>query len=151
MTVRGWDPAQKQVIVGQARNGTTAPQVGQSRNGGALVQSAFNIEAQALITDRPVRTQAAADQHAQAEADRRAGRFIEADATAAGNPAIVAGASVDLKAVGDRFQGTYVVTGATHIYSADAGYTTHFTVSGCEPATLLTVLSPEPDDARIPG
>jgi len=151
VTVRGWDPSKKQAIVGQAQNGTTAPQVGQSKNGGALVNSAFGIQAQAMVTDQPVRTQTAADQQAKAVADVRAGRFIEADASAAGNPAIVAGVSVQLTAVGDRFKGTYVVTGATHVYSAAAGYTTQFTVSGCEPATLLSVLSPERQDRRMPG
>src|SRR3989440_11510554 len=36
ITVRGWDPTAKQEIVGQARNGQGAPQVGQSKNGSEL-------------------------------------------------------------------------------------------------------------------
>jgi phage protein D len=151
VTVRGWDPKQKQEIVGQAQNGQTAPQVGQSPTGGALAHSAFNLTAQNLITDYPIRTQAAADHLAQAAADHTSGRFIEADAVCSGNPAILAGASVSLTAVGDRFKGTYLVTSATHSYGATEGYSTRFTVTGYDPATLFGVLSPQPERALVSG
>src|SRR5205085_4645581 len=58
---------------------------------------------------------------------------------------IVAGAAVQISAVGTRFSGTYCVTRATHVYNAGQGYSTHFSVSGQNPATLLSLLTPEPD------
>ncbi|HEX9090672.1 MAG TPA: hypothetical protein VF831_04250, partial [Anaerolineales bacterium] len=58
VTVRGWNPATKQEIVGQARNGHGTPQVGQSTSGGELAHSSFNIDAQTLVADRPIRVQA---------------------------------------------------------------------------------------------
>ena len=145
VTVRGWDPATRQEIVGRARDGRGTPRVGESRSGGAVAQSAFNVEAQSLVANRPVRSQAIANQLAQAVADRKAGRFIEADGAGSGNPALVAGASVKISAVGNRFSGTYFVTSATHAYSAQQGYSTNFSISGHHPATLLHLLTPEQD------
>jgi phage baseplate assembly protein gpV len=86
-------------------------------------------------------TQAEADRLAQAVADRAAGRFIEAEGACSGLPALVAGVSVNIKAVGTRFSGTYFVTSTLHSYSARHGYTTRFSVSGYQPATLLNLLS----------
>src|SRR5256714_4209959 len=126
VTARGWNPATMQEIIGQASKGQVAPQVGQATSGGELAHSAFPVDAQTLVANRPIRTQAIADKLAQAVADRQAGCFIEADGTCSGNPSLVAGASVKVKSVGDRFGGTYFVTGTLHVYNARQGYTTRF-------------------------
>jgi phage protein D/phage baseplate assembly protein gpV len=151
VTARGWDPARRGEIVGQAQDGRGAPQVGEKRSGAELAQGAFHLEAPYLVADRPIRTQAAADSLAQAVADRRASRFIEAEGVSSGNPAVVAGATVRITGVGDRFSGAYFVTSAAHVYRPDGGYTTHFTVSGYDPATLLGLLLPEPEPVAALG
>ncbi len=143
-TVRGWDPATRQPIVGQAQNGNGKPQVGEGRRGGELAQRAFNLEAPHLTAARPIRTQAEADRLAQAVADRRASRFIEAEGVCLGNSRIIAGSSLKVTAVGDRFTGTYFVTSARHTFSHEEGYATHFGVSGQHPTTLLSLVAPEP-------
>ncbi len=140
VTVRGWNPDEREEIVGQARRGRGAPQVGEARDGGEVARVAFGLDAQDLITNRTVRSQAAADQLAQAVADRIAGHFIEAEGTCGGNPALRAGGSLRLSAVGNRFGGTYFVTAATHLYNGHGGYSTQFSVSGHQPATLLDAL-----------
>ncbi len=141
VTARGWDPAAKQEIVGQARKGQGTPQVGQATSGSELAHSAFNIDAQTLVADRPLRAQASADNLAQAVADRQAGCFIEADGTCSGYPSLTAGAAVKIKAVGDRFSGTYFVTSTLHAYNARQGYTSQFSISGYHPSTLLNLLT----------
>jgi phage protein D len=151
VTVRGWDPGTRQEIVGQAQHGKGAPQVGESRSGGEMAQHAFKVTAQGLVTNRPIRSQSAADQLAQAVADRRATRFIEAQASCGGNPAITAGSSVRIRAVGNRFNGTYFVTSASHLYNAAHGFTTQFNVSGLHPATLLSLLAPDRDTTPAGG
>jgi phage protein D/phage baseplate assembly protein gpV len=151
VTVRGWDPGTKQEIVGRAQKGNGGPSIGETKSGGEMAHAAFNLPAQDLVTNRPVRNQATADQLAQAHADRTAARFIEAEGATGGNPAIIAGASVHVSAVGDRFSGTYLVTSAVHLFSAKEGYTTQFNVSGHHPATLLSVLSPARDDPPVTG
>ena len=126
------------------QNGNGTPKVGESRRAGQLAQEAFRIEAPLLTADRPIRTQAAADTLAQAMADRRASRFIEAEWVCSGNSKLVAGTSVKLDNIGTRFNGTYYVTSARHVYTGEAGYTTHFSITGQNPATLLALLAPEP-------
>jgi phage protein D len=148
VTVRGWNPATKQEIVGQARNGHGTPQIGQSPGGGELAHSSFNIDAQTLVADRPIRVQAIADKLAQAVADRQAGSFIEADGSCSGNPSLLAGSPVKIKAVGDRFGGTYFVTSTLHIYNAHQGYTTQFSISGHYPSTLYHLLT-RPDEEYV--
>jgi len=150
-TVRGWDPSTRQAILGQAQNGNGTPKVGEQRQPGALAQQAFNLEAPLLTADRPIRSQAVADRLAQTMADRRASRFIEADGSCAGNSKVVAGASVHVTAVGDRFSGTYLVTSALHTYSAHDGYTTRFSISGQNAVTLLSVLEPETATGSMTG
>ena len=151
VVVRGWDPESRQEIVGQAKNGKSAPSVGESKKGGDMAQGAFNITAQYQIADQAVRSQSAADQLAQAGADRLAGRFIEAEGTCAGRPGrSSAGSLIEITAVGNRFSGTYFVTSATHHYSSPAGYITEFNVSGHHASTLLTVLQRRSDRAACP-
>jgi phage protein D len=151
ITVRGWNPATKQEIIGQARKGQGAPQVGQKKSGGELAHSAFSLDTQTLVVDRPIRTQTEADKLAQAVADRTAGRFIEAEGICSGNPSLVAGVSMKLKAVGDRFGGTYFVTSALHIYNAQEGYVTHFSITGYHPSTLFSLLTREEETATPMG
>ena len=149
--VRGWDPATRQEIFGEARHGNGRPAIGESRDPGDLAQSAFQLDAPVLTADRPIRTQAAAEHLAQAVADRLSGRFVEAEGTSRGNPKLVAGASVKVANLGQRFSGTYLVTSARHRYSHDQGYATDFDVSGQEPASLLRTLTPEEPRALITG
>jgi phage protein D len=151
VVVRGWDPETRQEILGQAKNGNGATKVGEKKSGGELAHAAFNLTAHELVTDRPVRTQATADRLAQAVADQIAGRFIEAEGTCGGNPAIIAGASLQISAVGERFSGTYLVTSAHHTFSAKAGYGTEFSVSGHRAATLLNLIAPDESPEQVPG
>ena len=141
VTARGWDPSSGQAIVGRAQRGRAGPSVGEAQSGGELANAAFNVDAQGLVADRPIRSQAEADRLAQTNVDVLSGRFIEADGVCAGDPALVAGASIHVSAVGQRFGGTYIVTASTHSYTAEHGYSTEFSVSGLEPATLLSTLA----------
>jgi phage protein D/phage baseplate assembly protein gpV len=143
--VRGWDPEKRQVIVGQARNGRGAPQTDDSRSGSQIAQSAFNMTTEAIVTDRPVRSQAEADRIAQSMMDRTAANFIVAEGVAVGNPRITGGASIKLNGLGKRFDGTYFVTGVSHEYGHGEGYVTRFFVSGHRPSTLLGLLRSESD------
>jgi len=151
VTVRGWDPAQRKEIVGQAKEGEGAPKVGEKRSGGVVAQSAYQMEATQLVTDRPVRTQTGADQLAKAVAGDHAARFLEADGRCAGNPNLGAGVRAQISGIGERFSGEYLVTSAVHHYSVEQGYTIQFSVSGQRPATLLALLTPEPPAAPATG
>ena len=140
VTVRGWDPDSRQPIIGQSQHGEGVPAIGEKRQGGAVAHDAFHVDAQWLVADRPIRKQATAESLAQAVLNRISGRYIEADGRCGGNPRVLAGAAVQLSAVGDRFSGVYYVTASTHLYSAQHGYSTEFSVSGHYPATVFSIL-----------
>lgn len=150
-TVRGWDPKSKRPVIGTKQRGESRLSIGETRAGGALAHEAFHIEAPWLVADRPVRKQSLAEKMAQAVADTFSDRFIVAEGTCLGQPNVVAGASIELEAVGQRFSGTYYVTGAVHQFTVNQGYTTQFTVSGRQPSTLFSLLRPESDGSVSHG
>jgi phage protein D len=143
VTVRGWDPAKKQPIFGQANRGSYAPTIGLSSKGNKLAKKAFKLETEALVAERPIRTEQEATRVAEATLNQLDGRFIEAEGTCSGDPHLVAGASVEITEVGTHFSGTYFVTSTTHIYSAKESYTTRFSISALHQTTLLGLLTPE--------
>jgi phage protein D len=150
VAVRGWDPQNKKEITSEVNQADGMREIGQKKQGGDIAKNAFNIEAADLVSHQPIRSQSVADSRAKAVANRHQERFIEAEGTCGGNPAIVAGASVKIDAVGDQFSGTYLVTSVTHLYSAH-GYTTHFSISGQTPATLLRLLNGDHKNGSNPG
>jgi uncharacterized protein involved in type VI secretion and phage assembly len=78
---------------------------------------------------------------------------VEAEGLAPGNPALIAGVTVQLSGLGTRFSGKYFVTSTTHTYGHQEGYSTRFVVSGHTPSTLLGLLQPENQglDAKVAG
>ena len=140
VSAQGWDPKTRNEIASEVTRGNGMREIGPAKQGGDLAKEAFKIEAPHLVTSTPLRSQTGADQLAKAFADRQAERFIEAEGACVGNPAIVAGASVKIDAIGQRFSGTYFVTSATHSFSTKQGFTTRFSISGQTPSTLLRVL-----------
>jgi phage protein D/phage baseplate assembly protein gpV len=146
----GWDPDKKETVVGLAQNANGSPGLSSGKKGSELTQAAFGVDAKILVADRPLRTQAVADQLAQATLDRREGRFVEAEGTTRGTPSLVAGVKLQMSELGNRFSGKYFVTSSTHTYSAQAGYVTQFVVSGFQPSSLLSLVSPERDGLAAP-
>ncbi len=151
--VRGWDPGAKEAIVGQATPRAAAqPAVG-TEVGGDEAQSAFQMNAQMVVVDRPVYTRGEADTMAQAVADELGGSYLQAEGEAMGNPNLQAGCKVNIAGVGTRFSGQYFVTRATHSYGSGAGYSVRFSVTGQRPSSLGALLAGKRSlpDSRVPG
>ncbi len=140
VVVKGWDPAQKKSIKGQATPNSAMNQGGIGKTGGAAAKSAFGA-AEAVIVTRPVVSQAEADALATGLANDLCGEFIEAEGMCDGHPQVKAGWRITIDGVGTRFGGKYFVTAATHIWNAN-GYETRFSISGRRPNTLSHLLSP---------
>lgn len=136
---RGWDPKTKRAVLGQAGAAQGAPKVGESRTLENAAES-FEMKPEHTRVGRVVRDQGVADAFAQADANRRAERLIEASGVCGGHPGITAGVPVKIEKVGSRFGGVYYVSSATHSYRADRGFTTEFVVSGQSPGGLATSL-----------
>jgi uncharacterized protein involved in type VI secretion and phage assembly len=134
--VRGWDPDQKQPVVGSANAGTIAAnlQDDPSALAGTFGGPPFTV------VDRPLPQQPMADGAAASAAEIISGAFAEADGIARGNPRLKAGSTVSVGVVGDHFEGQYTLTGARHVFGED-GYRTHFVISGRQDRSLLGLAS----------
>jgi uncharacterized protein involved in type VI secretion and phage assembly len=148
VVVKGWDVERKTAIVGRAEQGNLYPEVEESRNGAEWAGS-FGT-GKLVIVDQPVVSQAEADALAAARLDEISGAFIEAEGVALRRPDIKAGQMVTLESLGDRFSGTYLVTSATHVYTAE-GHKTTFTVRGSRTGLLAEQLLHKRPSDRWPG
>ena len=134
--VRGWDPVQKQAIVGSAQPDPASARVGITP---ADLASTFSA-APYVVVDRAVRSQSDADGVAAAVAEQIAGAHAEAEGEAMGDPRLTPGAAVAIGCVGWPHDGDYVLTTARHVYD-ESGYRTEFTVSGRQERSLLGLAS----------
>ena len=55
---------------------------------------------------------------------------------------------VEIKNIGAKYSGKYLVTATTHVYNPSEGYTTLFSINGKRPANLLALLDDEGGGAR---
>jgi phage protein D len=138
--VRGWDIKQKQVISSAATSPTGTPTVAGVSHGGDMAKSVFSITAKEIVNNRPVGTQSEADLLAKSVLNDNCHNFFQAEGTCHGNPAVRAGKMVEVKGIGQRFSGNYLVTRAIHRYDA-SGYITQFEISGYRSNTLSSLLA----------
>ncbi len=148
VTVRGWDPQAKNAIVSQASRPAAPWQIGESHNGGALAQSAHSISGKELLVDRPVVNSTDATNVAQAMLNELNAGAIETEGECAGDPEVRAATRVNIKGVGTRFGGKYLVTRALHRYNA-RGYSTQFwATNGLGSSTVTELLTVPPESGQ---
>lgn len=129
VSVRGWDPASKQAVVGQA-SASSAPWTDPGQAGlhpGSLA-SQFNGD-RFVVTNRIYDNQSLADERARSVAERLAGAVVEIEGECLGNPKLQAGTAFSLGLVGDEFSGRYSATATRHRVDPTLGYVTWFAVS----------------------
>lgn len=122
VTVRGWDPRQKQAIVARA-DGNNLPQTGGGGQSGPGVAG----ERQDQVVDAPVETQEEADLLAQSLLRERAYEYLTGEGTVIGLPDLRPGDNMELLGLGTRYSGTYYVKTTSHSIGG-SGYTTTFGV-----------------------
>lgn len=134
--VRGWDPVQKQAVIGSASAATVAAGI---KDKPSTLASTFGGQTFTAV-NRPLPQQPMVDGAASSIAEIISGSFAEADGVAVGNPNLKAGSTVSVGVVGDHFSGQYTLSGARHVF-AENGYRTHFVVSGRQDRSLLGLAS----------
>jgi hypothetical protein len=177
--VRVWDPLQSKVLSHVAPAGTTSASLSeQPQDLGATFTRAGPVAhddapgpavgdlgpapstSAHVVHDRPVAVggniDAAGQQAAKAIAEHLASSFAEADGEAAGTPHIHAGAVVAVTGVPDPFGGSWLVTGAQHVFDTnESGYVTRFVASGRQVRSLLGLASgggaTRPDRSPLTG
>ena len=143
VVVKGWDVDKKTPIVGRAQSGNLYPDIQESQDGAGWA-SQFG-SGKLIIVNHPVVSQSEADALAAARLDEISGAFVQAEGVALRHPDIKAGRKVTLEALGNRFSGTYLVTSANHVYSAE-GFKTTLGVRGARKGLLteqMGLLQPE--------
>lgn len=122
--VRGWNAKTKKFIEGKAtRDDIKTKGIGKNKGQGVIDQS-FN-QRKEVIADRPIATEEEAKQLARETLERIAKDMITATGSVVGVPDLRAGSIIKVLGLGDRFSGTYFVTGTTHSIN-DSGYITQF-------------------------
>jgi uncharacterized protein len=127
VAVRGWSRSSKETILGRARVGAETTLMNGARSGPQLAESAFGASADAIV-DTPLETQSEADQIAEAAYNDMALELITGEGEAAGEPTLRAGATVELRGLGNRFSGLYYIVKAEHRFAPEIGYITRFDV-----------------------
>jgi phage protein D/phage baseplate assembly protein gpV len=143
--VRGWDVEKQKPIVGRAQQGQRYPKIQEAKDGAGWAKK-FG-RGRLILVDQPVTTQAEADGLAAARLDELSGAFVEAEGIALKRPEIKAGQAIRLEALGQRFSGTYLVTSATHSYTAE-GLQTIFRVTGARSGLLSEQMQGGPAPSR---
>lgn len=124
VVVRGWDPAKKEEIVGEATTGDITAIGGGEK--GADTAGCFG-DSTAYVTDVPVSSQTMAKEVAKAEMERLARGFCRGSATIQGNDVVRAGSIVEFAGLPSGQNGKVFVLASRHVISGRTGYTTEFT------------------------
>jgi uncharacterized protein involved in type VI secretion and phage assembly len=144
VTLSAFDPKAKQAIGVTASSPNQVARIGVERSS---VAGAFD-GADIHIATEPVMSQSEGQGVAQALLDKLANGYIAAEGVSDGNPAIRAGASVQVSGLGQKFSGLYRVAAATHILRGGATYETHFANSPAH--TLLGSVGGDRSSAGAP-
>jgi phage protein D len=124
VTVRGWDPQGKKAFEGKA----TRAQLEEEKVVNPLdlgVTEPNLAKPMEIVADRPIQSQHEADELAKKTLRQLAQDLVEAKGKTIGLPALRSGVKLDIRGLGSRFSGTYLVTSTTHTIG-DGGYTTDF-------------------------
>jgi len=123
----GWDVAAKEGIAEEADESAVANELDGGEAGGALLRSAFGERVQQVVHRVP---QTSGEAQAVAESTYRtlARRFVRGRGVAEGDGRLRVGAHLELRQLGELFDGTYYVCAVRHTFDDVAGYRTHFCV-----------------------
>ena len=148
VVVRGWDPKDKKKIEGKATSGDIDADLSDGK-GGALAKSKFG-SGKYIVVDQPAVSVAEATDMAKARMNEFSGSFVVAEGTAYERPDVRAGAMVEIKEVGTRFSGKYLVTEVTHIWGS-TGLRAQFTARGTRTGLLAEQMAQTAPLDRWPG
>lgn len=126
VNVRGWSFKDKKEVVSKAEAGSEVSLMGGQSSGASLSKNAFGRTAEQW-SDRPVASQAEADQRAKARLNQNVLMLVRGEGVCRGRTELRAGKVIKIDGVGKQFSGQYYVTSASHRYGS-SGYYTYFTV-----------------------
>ncbi len=123
LTVRGWNPQTKKQIKVTVKRSDIKGIVTPSELG---VSEPAPTKKEEIVVDRPIQNEAEAKLLATNRLRQMCEGLIEAKGKTIGVPDLRSGSKVEIRGLGTRFSGAYLVTSTTHSIG-DGGYTTDFT------------------------
>jgi len=124
VTVKGWDalnkkPISKTVTLEQLKTKGILNKKGQEK-----LKSGF-ADREEVITNIPIHDEREAERIARETLQANVKNMVKGSGSVVGLPELRTGSILNLLGMGDRFDGSYFVTGTTHTIG-DGGYTTRF-------------------------
>lgn len=138
VNVRGWDPDQKQAVVGSAAPAAAAG-VDSIPDTSSSLASTFGSPTYTVV-NRGISKQPEADAAVKGTGEAITSGYAEADGVANGNPKLKAGTTISVGMVDQKFAGKYTLTSTRHVFDGE-GYRTHFVISGRQDRSLLGLAS----------
>lgn len=123
VVVQGWNPKDKEAITGKASAGDEGTTMGGGKSGPKAADGAFKA-AVGTIVDRPVFSQAEADQIALGRLREMALAYVTGEGVVVGRTDLKAGTVIKIEGFGKRFSGLYYLASTRHIYTPARGYRT---------------------------
>lgn len=123
VSVTGWNPETGRRVKAESTGRNFGP--GQGRSGSDLLSEKLG-ERNEHVGHIAVKADAEATALADAVFDQHARKFVTVQGVTEGNAQLRVGTHVNISGVSARFENTYYVTAAQHIYDQDKGYETHF-------------------------
>jgi uncharacterized protein involved in type VI secretion and phage assembly len=134
--VRGWDPAAKEAVIGQASTEATNAELEMT-----AADLADRVGGQTLtVVDHPVESQDAADALATARAQQVGSAAFEATAVAIGSPALKAGTAVSVSGTDPALEGKWVISGSRHEFG-NGSYKTFLEFTGRQDRSILGLVT----------
>jgi phage protein D len=123
--VSGWDVGGKEAIDEEAGESVVSAELDGKRSGSSVLGQSLAERNERVAASVPL-SQTEARALAEARYRERARRFVRGRGLGEGTPAIRVGTTLDLKGLGDLFEGKYYVTLARHTFDLTQGYRTSF-------------------------
>lgn len=140
--VHGWDLKQKREVAGTASSPSFAPVTnGYGKRGMASAQAASGVSKLHIAGTAP--SQNDAETMAKVALNRMAAADVMGEGSCQGEPRVKAGCKVELRGLGTRFSGTYLVTRVRHYFSPKTALRTDFWVGGMTSGTIAQLVAPE--------
>ncbi len=140
VSVRGWDDAKQQAIVGSGTANPAEPSTAAFYTD-ALKDAAKFGTFDATISRESVEDQADADKVAKAYRQRLSTSGLVVRGELDGDPDVGAGSKITVAGLGSRLGGTYVLTSVEHVLGTGQPYVTRFVSSGPEPVDFAALVA----------
>ncbi|HEV2762389.1 MAG TPA: hypothetical protein VGV38_05280, partial [Pyrinomonadaceae bacterium] len=120
-----WDVGGKNAIDEEAGESVISAELDGKRSGASVLTQALSERKERVSSAVPL-SQAEARALAESRYRERARRFVRGRGATDGNPSLRVGSVLDLRGLGDLFDGKYYVTLARHTFDLRDGYRTNF-------------------------